>query len=455
MNAPLAIKTRIHTAQDPNTSLDPNKRNEVSLEVLVQNISTEGMLFDRVLLEPVLGLDAHPIGSNRTTTLMPMDTKQFLFVLSPSNAPVTSDEQTLPKSVFPPFHLGGTVLPLGRLDVIWFSGPYRDPGRLQTSTLNRRVPLTPVVPRPSLTPSRTVSAVPTSPASAIRRTDSSRLLPPPVPAKFEEAEPAEWELDLVAVEVQREAVEVEKEFIFKFRLGMRDSSVVVDDDEKTGSSIPPRPVMLGIQYLTSPPSRPVGGSLAPQTAFFPSTRSPPVMSPSNSRPFSPLVPSTPGAGPSSRPMTPVSTQLRQATSQSLTSPTTPLYMPSVPAPLPSMISPAFPPPPFLTRPPSHHAKQLPSRSLLTGEIAHLGVSLTLLKTAEFHMVTEDLGTTYADPTARRRRWEVASEFELRFIALQEGLADLGGLRVLIMDDDGSGGSIAREWESLGDVWVDG
>ena len=454
MDAPLAIKTRIHTAQDPNTSLDPNKRNDVSLEVLVQNISTEGMVFERVLLEPVLGLNVHPIGSDGTTPLLPMDTKQFLFILSPSTSPVTTDEQTLPKSVFPPSHLGGTVLPLGRLDVTWFSGPYRDPGRLQTSTLNRRVPLTPVTPRPLMMPTRTLSAVPTSPASGIRRTDTARLLPPPVPAKVEEAELARWDFDLVALEVQREGVEAEKEFVFKFRLGMRDMSIVVDDQD-VASSIPPRPVTLGVQYLTSPPARPLSGPLAPQAVLSPSIRSPPVISPATFRPFSPLAPSTPGAGPSSRPMTPVSTQLRQATSQSLTSPTTPLYMPSVPAPIPSIISPVFPPPPYLNRPPTHHTKRLPSQSFLTGEVAHLGVSLTVLKTADFHIAIQDLGTTYADPIATPKRWEVVSEFELRFIALQEGLADLGGLRVLVMDDDGSGGSITREWESLGDVWVDG
>lgn len=122
MNAPLAIKTRIHTSQDPNTSLDPIRRGDVSLEVLVQNVSTEGILFDRVQLEAVHGLTSKPIVSNDGTTLMPSDTRQYLFLLSP--APTVPSLDSPPKSVFPPVHTAGTILPLGRLDVAWFSGPY-------------------------------------------------------------------------------------------------------------------------------------------------------------------------------------------------------------------------------------------------------------------------------------------------------------------------------------------
>ncbi len=92
--------------------------------------------------------------------------------------------------------------------------------------------------------------------------------------------------------------------------------------------------------------------------------------------------------------------------------------------------------------------------MLMGEIAHLGVSLTLLDHMDFHMVAEDTGTTYADQTTPPRRWEAVQECTFRFIALQGGMAELGGLRLLVMDE-GSGGSVGREWDSLGDVWVDG
>jgi hypothetical protein len=38
---------------------------------------------------------------------------------------------------------------------------------------------------------------------------------------------------------------------------------------------------------------------------------------------------------------------------------------------------------------------------------------------------------------------------LRWVALSQGLADLGGIRVLNM----SSGTIGREWDSVGQVWV--
>lgn len=63
-------------------------------------------------------------------------------------------------------------------------------------------------------------------------------------------------------------------------------------------------------------------------------------------------------------------------------------------------------------------------------------------------------TTYAESSEPARRWEAVYEAELRFIAFEEGLAPLGGLRVLVLDDEaGLSGYIAREVDNLGDVWV--
>ena len=432
MNAPLAIKTRIVTSQDPNISLDPARRQDVSLEVLVQNFSTEGLVFDKVHLEAVQGLSSRPIGSPNDATLMPGDTRQYLFVLSP-HAPASPPSLT--RSVLPPSHVGGTILPLGRLDVAWLSGPYRDSGRLQTSTLNRRVPVPAIAPKPT----RTLSAAPPSPAGLARSVPL-----PPNPTRVED-EVDRWEFDLAVMEGERDGVEVEKEFLIKLRLAVRDTTPF-EGDEDAGKTIPPRPLKLGMQYLTQPP---------PSRLVPPPLQPPTPMSPASSRPFSPLTPSTPGAGPS-RPMSPVSTQLRQATSQNITSPSTSLYLPSLPPlPLPLQAPSTFPPRPFLGKQPSHHAKRLPLQTMLTGEIAHLGVSLIILETKDFNLVTEDLGVTYTDTVSPPRYWEAVHECELRFIALQEGMAELGGLRVLEMDDHGPGGSVGREWESLGDVWVDG
>ena len=89
---------------------------------------------------------------------------------------------------------------------------------------------------------------------------------------------------------------------------------------------------------------------------------------------------------------------------------------------------------------------------MAGQAAHLGVSLTVLEGKEFTLVEEDKGTTYTDAVESSRRWEATHEVGLRFIALGEGLAELGGLRVLVMDEGAE--SVGREWERLGEVWVE-
>jgi len=96
----------------------------------------------------------------------------------------------------------------------------------------------------------------------------------------------------------------------------------------------------------------------------------------------------------------------------------------------------------------------PKAGDLRGEAQHLGVSLTPVQVEKLDMVEERSDTTYADPISPLRRWETTFEHTLRFIAMDEGLAELGGLRLLVLDDQrGMAGSIGREWESLGEVWI--
>lgn len=66
-------------------------------------------------------------------------------------------------------------------------------------------------------------------------------------------------------------------------------------------------------------------------------------------------------------------------------------------------------------------------------------------------VVVDHGVTY-DEAQVDERWEVVHEHTMRFMALDEGMCELGGLRVLLLNEERSG-TVAREWESLGDVWV--
>lgn len=301
------------------------------------------MLFDKVSLEPVQGLKSRSIGTEvfQGVTLMPQDTRQYLFIISP-NSPSS------PMSIFPPTYPPGSVLPLGRLDVTWFSGPFREKGRLQTSTLNRRIPL-------------------------------STKIPPPPKSTFE--------FDLVILEVEAErTVPLEEEFTMKLRLGVRSAF----DEE-------PSKLSIAVQYL---------------------------------EPDESVSAHHPTAGPSSRPFSPLS-----ATSSS---------RPSTPQQI-SNLAPSidFPPQPYISR---------SSTTKSQGRVRHLGSSLLDLEPKPFRLVPEDLGTTYRDPEEDvPKRWETSYEFEWKFFGLQEGLAELGGLRVLLVED----GYVGREWTSLGDLWVQG
>ncbi|KAL1405415.1 hypothetical protein Q8F55_009046 [Vanrija albida] len=436
VNAPLAIKTRVHTATHPNSSLSPSRRAQVYLEVLMQNVSPAAMEFGEVTLNAVDGLVARPIlpaeapaelqpespnGNGDAASLLPGDTLQRLFVLSP--APDTS---STPLSSFPPTYAAGTVLPLGRLDIAWISGPYRDPGRFQTSTLNRRAPAPPGRPAPS------------RPNSALG-----------VPQRR-----AEWEFDLTLADAPREAA-LEDEFERSLRVAVRSGPVAAD-------AAPPQPLQIGVQFLAAPPPAnappPPTGS-APAFALQPPSRTAtPVRgasaSPAPARPFSP------GSAPS-RPLTPVSAQLRHAVVSNIASPSAP-STPSSPAfgappsPQSPAAAPAFPPAPVLDRGVSLAAKRgLPAAP--AGRAAPLGSTLVLPPPAEWTLLAERPGTTYAAEapgTTTAHRWEAAYEIPARYVALLDGLAELGGLRVLVLtDDSATAGSVGHEWESLGDVWI--
>lgn len=408
--------------------LDPTRRSDLHLEVLVQNTSMTGLVFDKVLLEPVKGLLSSSATnseiiklqrqqSSSNETLFPDDTRQYLFTLSPDETyPRKEGESSTPRSVFPPVYTPGSILPLGRLDMAWFSAPYRESGRLQTSTLNRRVPQ-PIAPARPILPTRTTSTIPTPAGPSI-------VTPPNNPTD------QEWEYDLVLLECQRR-VEMEQEFKVTVRIAIR---------TRTKPAEAPR---LAIQYLSrervtaraTPQKQNMPGSQPTFALSPPSRTSTPVSSP-----FSP--PAT-----ASRPMTPVSTQLRQATSSNIAQPPSPFPLPSSSS-ITNDDIPTFPPPPYLT----HAGPSRPKTS--KGQIVHLGTSFTILPVREVGKVLVNHGVTYDESAGVDERWEVTHELSLRFMALDEGLCELGGVRVLHLDGTvGVGGSVGRQWDSLGDLWV--
>lgn len=432
MTPPLAIKTRVHSPTSPSILLDPAHRSDIHLEVLVQNTSMAGLLFDKVVLEPVKGLVSRPTtttvtASSSSSTLFPDDTRQYLFTLSPSpDSDFATTTQAEAHSVFPPSYTPGTILPLGRLDVAWFSAPYRSPGRLQTSTLNRRVPAG----------AAGIGGRPANPT----RASTTAVQTSSVDADGEADEPA-WEYDLVLTKIERQ-VEIESQFGITLRVAARRRSGVSDD---TAAAAPaPR---LGLQYLSHPPApasvHSVVPSAQPRIALSPPSRS---FTPIGNRPFSPSTTTTTTTAGPSRPMTPVSSQLRQATSSTIGRFTSPHQ------PIESIVndettaSATFPPLPLIST-------SAPTSS--RGQVTHLGCSLVHLPPNPCVQVAENMGTTYTEHSeSPPLYWETVHEHTLRFIALDEGMCDLGGIRVLMLDDEGGlSGSVAREWETLGDVWV--
>lgn len=534
---PLAIKTRIHTPTSPAAQLDPAQRSEIYLEVLVQNTSMVGMSFDRVVIEPVKGMISRAAGEPRTgpfssslnpvlpssivplsstqsahepfsddATLYPDDTRQYIFVISPDHAP-QEDYDPLPPTTFPTIHSPATILPLGRLDVSWFSAPYRDPGRLQTSTLNRRVPIVPIAP---ITPvARKNLAIPASPgvaSSSVRPlspVDSLRRGPSLMENKSPGSGGLDWEYDLVITQLERN-VEVESEFIAKIRLAARSlvtssTSDITSPSDDVSTSPPPAPALhLAVQYLSVPPPLPYtsisASSSRPAVSLSGPSRS---STPQSSGPSRHPV-ASPGP---SRPMTPVSTQLRQAASSSLRpQANSALLARTASAALEAEVdgdNVVFPPEPFLPQSswPTSQLNALQSqagRPVSTtgtpegrgeGQVIHLGSSLEYIPPLSLKLVCERVGDSPpANPNARssistsdgegenqagasvkQKYWEGVHELDLRFVGLQEGLANLGGVRVLLLDNTGVdetmkleaglSGSLGREWLTLGDVWV--
>ncbi|WVR07213.1 hypothetical protein IAU60_004254 [Kwoniella sp. DSM 27419] len=520
VNPPLAIKTRIQIPSHPNAILSRDKREEVYLEVLMQNVSGEGMRLSRVVLEAVQGLksraikrdpvrgvkpDHHDEGDdgentdNGLRTLLPNDTRQYLFVLSPE--PLTTEDQTT-RSTFPPTYPSGTILPLGRLDVSWLMGAYHIPGRLQTSTLNRRAPLPPpsagTAARPPSQMGRTLSSQsqPSNPLATPNREqsrDPMLLAPHPTRGRLGDETRPGWEFDLTLEQSSEgraaREVEVEQRFKLGFKLAVRSTQAIRSSSSATGHpdgadarpgpgddddddaplsrrasrvpehDLPPPPVpKLAVQYLSPVGPGPAQASNGPQLALSPPSRGVTPLSPAPStsgardRPFSPL---SGNAASSSRPMTPLSSQLRQAQSQGMatTGPSFQTFpVPTTPAgPPTTLLSDIdFPPPPTLTP---------ASPSKLPHLVHHIGNSLLLLPSQPLARVTENAGVTYTASETPASRWESTHTFELDFMAFDEGLSALGGIRVLVLDDAEGGGAaqgfIGREWESLGDLLVYG
>ena len=178
---PLSVKTKIHIPYAASASLSPMARNQLFLELHVQNTSPLPMTFSQMSFQPAEGLsfrsmNGGPAGdegrrdiwedeAGQGPVLLSGDVRQVCWIVDETARPGATGEGGM-KTTWAP----GTVLPLGKLDIYW-SSPYGETGHLQTSTLNRRVPLTP---GPPLDPRDRLSA------PALHRNPSSASGPIPI-----------------------------------------------------------------------------------------------------------------------------------------------------------------------------------------------------------------------------------------------------------------------------------
>lgn len=146
--------------RSPTALLTPKEREKIFLEVHIQNVTQETIHFERLSFEPTeewqvqdpnVTPDNQSIFSGPLALVNPQDIRQYIFILSP-----TSTSALRPLAIHPP----GSILPLGRLNIVWRSS-YGEPGRLLTSMLTRRTPLVnPGLPSSTPQPSHPASAVP-------------------------------------------------------------------------------------------------------------------------------------------------------------------------------------------------------------------------------------------------------------------------------------------------------
>ncbi len=117
--------------RSPSALLSTEERSKVFLEVHIQNLTSDPMWFERIILEPAPGWniqDANVLPdsqrslfSDAMAMMQPQDMRQYIYILTETNPPA-----------IPVQHEPGAILPLGRLDISWRSS-FGEPGRLLTS----------------------------------------------------------------------------------------------------------------------------------------------------------------------------------------------------------------------------------------------------------------------------------------------------------------------------------
>ncbi|KAF8163081.1 hypothetical protein B0H34DRAFT_694066 [Crassisporium funariophilum] len=457
---PLSVKTKVHAPKSPSALLSPVEREKIFLEVHIQNLTQDAICFERMRLECTDGWESvdgnmlendkeneTSIFSGPMALMQPQDMRQYIYVLTPKSTELS-----------PTMHAPGSIIPLGRLDISWRSS-FGEPGRLLTSMLSRRIPLAPVpIPQPAsalppylkrtvagsisrphspqLSQSRPETPTGQRPGSPMSRPSSMSaarpqspvhtLVPPPAPLP-------EVEAQLLVRHIPRKEILIEKPFTISF-------GVILSTANLPGRELPRRKVALAIQHVRSR-----------RTPTIVPT-SPPVEA------FSPRMPSSGFSTPTSATAT---FNYALAHQKILAASSRPHVheSPSQENDVPSMDSTLYPPPYF------EGVADEVKTSQPIGVIA-IGPSLVFLPPVEMGASNQS-GEARADRSNRLSSGQTVQDFELSFVALRKGFSTIGGIRILLVEDqiidDANEGEdkrsrlrrahVLKEYEVVGEVWV--
>lgn len=458
MANPLAVKTKVHVPRSPTTLLSATEREKIFLEVHIQNLTQHAIYFERMRLECTdawKALDSNffpgddgmetSMFSGSMALLQPQDMRQYVYVLLPKNQELT-----------PIVHAPGSIIPLGRLDISWRSS-FGEPGRLLTSTLSRRIPLTPVhQPASALpphlkrtmagsTPSRpgspsvgqpsrtgTPPPVPRPGSPAVNRTSISSVMLPQSPHRsstLPASQLPDLEAQLIVRHIPRETLVVEKEFPIAFTV------ILTSNAPFTGKDHMRRKVKVAIQHIRPRKVQPLV-----------------VTSPTIPEAFSPRMPSSGFSTPSSS-----TTTFNYALAHQKI-----LAVSSQP-PLRDVINEldlSEDNTSILPRPYFEGADEL--KSSTAGSVSFVGPSTTVLPAIELNFANAQ------NKGEGTPKVQVVQEFELPFIALRKGFSMIGGIRILLIEDHLlesveeeeddrktklRRATILKEYGIIGEVWV--
>lgn len=445
MTNPFSVKTKVHSARSPSALFSPTEREKVFLEVHIQNLTQDAIYFERMRLEctdewetvdanmlpdPDNSKGQTSIFSGNMTLMKPQDTRQYLYILTPK-VPDLSPSGPAP----------GSVIPLGRLDILWRSH-FGEPGRLLTSMLSRRIPLPPAPPASAVPPHLKKSISGTAPSrpypSPSGSQPQSRPGTPalgqraasPVPRTSVSSEkhavphtsPPELEVQLFVRHVPRDDIVIEKPFSVAF-------SVFISSTVQPGRENLKRKVTLAVQHV--------------RRRRHPSL---PKVEPPR-EPFSPRLPYSGFSSPASTPTGGFNYALAHQK-----------ILASSPRPAIAEIAAAEShsdnlrdiPPPFYEGGSGNAAD---GRNILT----FVGQSLTILPSFDID---------YSHTAGQPAKVQHTQDFELTFVGLRSGFSIIQGLRILLTEDQLADEAeqlddkskkrkveILKEYDTVAEVWI--